>query len=266
MKPKTNITLPASLFTSKGGIIAFVYLFLFNVPGFVNAQNNTYPYPSSGSIGIGTTSPLSRLTVKSTNVPNYGILSVQDANGSGGSGQAFVSFAGADNVRLGYLGSSYGSFVIQNDYSNIVSISPSSSGKVLIGSFTNYGHMLQVNGNSYLQGNVGIGTTNTGSFKLAVEGKIGAREVQVTLATPWPDYVFKPDYKLYSLNEVREYIAKNNHLPDMPKAADVEKDGINLGEMNAKLLRKIEELTLYILELKIENDDIKKLLQKVKKS
>jgi hypothetical protein len=104
--------------------------------------------------------------------------------------------------------------------------------------------------------NVGIGTTNPGSYKLAVEGKIGAREVNV-LTGPWPDYVFNSNYYLMPLNEVETFIKSNKHLPNVPDACDVEKDGINLGEMNAILMKKIEELTLYMIELKKENDSIK---------
>jgi hypothetical protein len=105
-------------------------------------------------------------------------------------------------------------------------------------------------------GNVGIGTTNPGSFKLAVEGKIGAREVQVTLQNPWPDYVFEPTYDLKPLAEIETYIKENKHLPEVPSAKEMEKKGVNLGEMNMLLLRKIEELTLYILD---QNKEIEKL-------
>ena len=103
-------------------------------------------------------------------------------------------------------------------------------------------------------GNVGIGTTNPGSFKLAVEGKIGAREINVTTTNPFPDYVFESSYNLPSLEEVERYIKKNNHLPDVPTAKEVEKDGVDLGEMNILLLKKIEELTLYVIELKKVTD------------
>jgi hypothetical protein len=65
----------------------------------------------------------------------------------------------------------------------------------------------------------------------------------------WPDFVFEKDYKLLSLNEVEQYIVKNQHLPNMPSAAEVEANGVNLGEMNALLLQKVEELTLYIIQL-----------------
>ena len=107
-------------------------------------------------------------------------------------------------------------------------------------------------------GSVGIGTTNTGSFKLAVEGKIGAREVHVTSQNPWPDYVFSNQYKLKSLNTLEDYIKKNNHLPDMPSANEVKNNGIELGQMNAKLLEKVEELTLYVIDLKKEIEQLKK--------
>ncbi len=97
-------------------------------------------------------------------------------------------------------------------------------------------------------GSVGIGTTATGSFKLAVEGKIGAREIQVTQTTPWPDYVFAPTYKLKPLSEVENFVKLFQHLPDVPSADDT-KDGVELGKMNIILLQKVEELTLYLIEI-----------------
>ena len=66
--------------------------------------------------------------------------------------------------------------------------------------------------------------------------------------TTVPDYVFEPDYKLPSLNELKAYVEKNHHLPEIPPAKEMEKDGIKLGDMNMKLLKKIEELTLYLIE------------------
>ena len=116
------------------------------------------------------------------------------------------------------------------------------------------------------KGCVGIGTTNLGSFKLAVEGKIGAREVQVTLTNPFPDYVFDSKYKLRSLVNLENYINQNKHLPGIPSAAEVEKNGgIELGQMNTKLLEKIEELTLYVIDLKKENEQMKEDIKKLSK-
>ena len=106
-------------------------------------------------------------------------------------------------------------------------------------------------------GSVGIGTTNPGSCKLAVEGKIGAHEVKVTL-DGWADFVFSNDYKLKDLNEIEDFINKNKRLPEIPSESEVVESGINLGEMDAKLLQKIEELTLYMIEM---NKEVKLLKQ-----
>ncbi|MEM7296879.1 MAG: hypothetical protein AAF391_01270 [Bacteroidota bacterium] len=108
-------------------------------------------------------------------------------------------------------------------------------------------------------GNVGIGTTSTGTHKLAVEGTIGAREIKVE-ASGWSDFVFEKDYKLPTLEEVEKHINDKGHLPEIPSEAEVTENGINLGEMNAKLLQKIEELTLYLIE---QNKEIKALKEEV---
>ncbi|SHJ68406.1 tail fiber protein [Aquimarina spongiae] len=111
-------------------------------------------------------------------------------------------------------------------------------------------------------GNVGIGT-NTPDAKLTVKGKIHTQEVKVDLAgAVAPDYVFLDDYNLKTLDEVSQHIQEKGHLPNIPSAKQMEKEGVNLKEMNLKLLEKIEELTLYTiaqekriqaLEKKLEN-------------
>lgn len=94
-------------------------------------------------------------------------------------------------------------------------------------------------------GRVGIGTTNPQNL-LDVNGTIRAKEIKVE--TGWADFVFHPTYKLKTLTEVEKYINKNGHLEEIPTALEVEKNGVNVGEMQAKLLQKIEELTLYTIE------------------
>jgi len=106
-----------------------------------------------------------------------------------------------------------------------------------------------VNYKTTLPGNVGIGTTNPDS-KLTVKGNIHAEEVKVDLSVPGPDYVFKEGYDLKSLEEVQNHIQEHGHLPNIPSAEEMEINGIQLGEMDMKLLEKIEELTLYVIELK----------------
>ncbi len=79
-----------------------------------------------------------------------------------------------------------------------------------------------------------------------------AESVKVKLQSDWPDYVFSSSYKKLSLPELESYIKANHHLPEIPTTKEAETNGMNLGEMNAKLLKKIEELTLYMIELKKE--------------
>lgn len=116
-------------------------------------------------------------------------------------------------------------------------------------------------------GNVGIGTDNPKN-KLDVAGTIRATEVKIE-ATPWADFVFDKDYKLRSLEEVKAHIDEHKHLPDIPSEAEVKENGISLGEMQSKLLQKIEELTLYVIdqnkrieELEKENVRIKQKINK----
>jgi hypothetical protein len=109
-------------------------------------------------------------------------------------------------------------------------------------------------------GNMGIGTTTPDS-KLAVKGHIHTQEVRVDLmGAVAPDYVFEKDYNLLPLSELETYITQNKHLPEVPSAKEMEADGLNLKEMNLLLLKKVEELTLHLIE---QQKDIKKLKTEV---
>jgi len=101
-------------------------------------------------------------------------------------------------------------------------------------------------------GNLGVGTDNP-TEKLAVKGKIRAQEIKVETAD-WPDYVFAKGYQLPSLQETEKHIKEKGHLPGIPSAEEVKANGVDLGAMNAKLLKKIEELTLYLIEIKRDNE------------
>ncbi|SHM97104.1 hypothetical protein [Flavobacterium chilense] len=104
-------------------------------------------------------------------------------------------------------------------------------------------------------GNIGIGTTNPTS-KLTVAGNIASREVKVTVDAG-ADFVFENNYNLPSLESVDQFIKENKHLPEIASAKEMQKDGINLSEMNIKLLQKIEEMTLYMIEMKKENESLR---------
>jgi len=111
---------------------------------------------------------------------------------------------------------------------------------------------------NYVAGAVSIGTTTAPTgFKLAVGGKAIVEEIVVMLQGTWPDYVFEKDYQLPSLEELQLYIAKHKHLPGVPSAKEVKENGVSIGEMNAILLQKIEELTLHVINLKNEVDVLK---------
>ncbi|MBE0640286.1 MAG: hypothetical protein IH598_17360 [Bacteroidales bacterium] len=106
-----------------------------------------------------------------------------------------------------------------------------------------------INGDQiHYAGQVAIGTSDPGEYKLAVKGHVRAEEVVVELMDTWPDYVFENDYPLMRLDELQTFISENNHLPGVPSSQQISEEGISLGEMNALLLKKIEELTLYILK------------------
>jgi len=111
-------------------------------------------------------------------------------------------------------------------------------------------------------GYVGINLTGTPTAELTVGGKIHAKEIKVTVnAGQAPDYVFWPTYRLRPLSEVSSYIEQNGHLPEVPSAVEMERDGVNTGEMNMLLLKKIEELTLYMIE---QNNKLEAAMQRLR--
>lgn len=112
-------------------------------------------------------------------------------------------------------------------------------------------------------GNVSIGITDPQGYKLAVNGTIHTQEVKVDM-TGWSDYVFKPTYKLPSLIEIKNYIGQHQHLPEMPSAIEIEKNGVNLGEMVKLQTKKIEELTLYLIEADKANQSLQGQLDTLK--
>ena len=111
-------------------------------------------------------------------------------------------------------------------------------------------------GGAQFRGNVGIGTTANPSYMLSVNGNIRSKEVVVEIG--WADYVFNKKYKLKPLIDVEKFIEQNKHLPNIPSAAEVEKNGLHLGDIQKKMMEKIEELTLYIIQLNKRIEELEK--------
>jgi hypothetical protein len=181
-------------------------------------------YYNDGKVGIGTTNPTQKIETTGTvySNPGGGSNAQFKLSGGGVSGDWFFR-------AYGSAGSHPSDFTIARNTSN-------------------YFHITS-------DGNIGIGTQAPGTFKLAVAGKIRAEEIRVD--TGWADFVFEAGYKLPSLNEVEMHIQQKGHLPGIPTEAEVKKQGISIGEISSKLLQKIEELTLYVIDIKKENESLK---------
>ena len=189
--------------------------------------NDVMTLVGNGNVGIGTTSPNAKFHVNGGEVVvnNGGIGMLRGDNYNYGSGGA-VKISSSNSTSEQYI----------------------QLGRALSGSGEFFPHFT-IMGNS---GNVGIGLTDPQN-KLDVNGTIHSKEVKVDM-NGWSDFVFKKEYNLPTLEEVEKHIAEKGHLENIPSEKEVLKDGINLGEMNAKLLQKIEELTLYLIEQEKRNN------------
>lgn len=209
---------------------------------------------ANGNFGIGTASPQVKLHIGSgslLNSPGYGPNMNADLFASNGivvSEGKTISYSHAYEVH-GY--SKY-------DYSYSLEGRMVHYGYYGLSLVTRQGIGFIIRGDN---NNVGIGTT-TPTEKLSVNGNIRAKKLIVTQQN-WSDYVFYKGYKLRSLHEVEKYIQKHQHLPDMPSTKEVLANGISVGDTQALLLKKIEELTLYMIELKKENIDLKERMSKI---
>ena len=125
---------------------------------------------------------------------------------------------------------------------------------------------LDAYGNLFITNAIRIGNyANSENYRLSVDGKIIAEEIVVEMSETWPDYVFNSSYKMRSLEDLEIFIKENKHLPNVPSADEVKEDGIGIGEMNKILLEKIEENTLYLIELQKQNDLLLKRIEELEK-
>ncbi len=237
--------------------------------------NEAMRITSTGNVGIGTASPNAnmeslaateqmRLSYDATHYTSLTTTSAGNLNvvPVGGNvvfnGLAIISSAGTFSSPTGLTNSGGSANAYLNTATtgttisrNVADASPAAIVSQLNASSTGDILDLRNSGGTVFNvtraGNVGIGTINPDA-KLAVQGTIHSTSVFVDTNVPTPDYVFKDGYRLPTLAEVKAYTDKNHHLPEVPAAAEFEKNGINLGEMNMLLLKKVEELTLYLIE------------------
>ena len=194
-----------------------------------NLNNTLMRVTGEGNVGIGVTNP------KTGKLVVDGLI-----HGGGHFGDAFRIGDDAKLVDIN-MANTIGVYGLQDN--SIASIKLGSRGGIIYGE----------------NGNIGIGTNNTNGYKLAVAGNVIAEEIVVKLKSNWPDYVFNSGYEIPKIGDLENFINKNGHLPNIPDAKEINKQGINIGEIQKKLLTKIEELTLYLIEQnkkieKLEND------------
>jgi len=186
---------------------------VFGVTDLLNLSQTT------GNVGVGLTAPQEKLHVE-------------------GSGRFGI---GNNYMRIGY---NTVNAILDNFGQGVMLINYYSGKDVHIGTGV-------TKSNLEVGGNIGVGATPDPNYRLSVCGNIRAKKIVVE--TNWCDYVFDKNYKLMSLAEIEEYILQNKHLPGFPRESDIESNGADIGLLLSKQMEKIEEMTLYILQLKKEN-------------
>ncbi|GAB3433135.1 hypothetical protein [Niabella aquatica] len=268
----------------------------------VLAQTNTFP--ASGNVGIGTINPSANLhigkreTTVVTNEVNIDRVAIQPYYHTGG--PWFIN--SRDNPNKAYLDIKYGASKIYTiDHTGNVgigtitpsaklNIDPQGAGGIIIGNpntlsggYTSLALKISDNQNGYASvssikasgnaygilalnengGSVGIGTA-TPTEKLSVNGKIRAKEIKVE-NNNWPDYVLEKTYKLPTLQQTEYFIQQNGHLEGVPSAKEVAKNGIELGMNQAALLKKIEEMTLHLIDINKRMEQLEKEIKRLNK-
>jgi hypothetical protein len=233
-------------------MIKFTFLIITTFSISLSAQIYTpsgiiHGSSANANVGIGTASPMAKLQVDNGNILVRNFANVDN--------QSAIMIAHAINITTyDTFGTSLRTITESAGYNTygLQFFTQASYG-------TGQTEKLRILGN----GNVGIGKINP-TNKLDVNGTIHSQEVKVDM-TGWSDFVFKKEYRLPTLTEVEKHIAEKGHLENIPSEQEVLKDGINLGEMDSKLLQKIEELTIYIIDQEKKTQELKTIISEQNK-
>ena len=250
-------------------------------------ETQLHQFIQNGNIGVatGTAIPLARMDIKGAGTTSStNTLALRNSNGD-----TLLRMRDDGRMGIGYNGTTYGRTInLGGTGINFYTSNEAAFGGAVFPTDTSLVLWSDSNPNNYLVfqpswGNTGIGTYTPNAkfhlngaqlignnsariatgYSLSVDGKIISEESTVMNSTSWPDYVFEDTYRLTPLDELEKQIQKQKHLPNIPSAAEIDKKGIELGDMTRRLLEKVEELTLYIIELKKENKALEERLEKI---
>lgn len=212
----------------------------------------------TGNVGVGITSPLAKLHVHDAASQVATILvspmaaDIEDSSkiffseGASGVAGMYWLYDGVGN-DMELWGQYYG-----NKYGPHLTVNRTNGNMAIAGNIT---------GNVNFSGNVALGGTYATGYKLSVGGKVICTELRVNQVADWPDYVFRKGYNLMPVGQLASYIEENGHLPNIPPASEIEKSGMDIGVMQKRMMEKIEELSLYIINQQKEIDELKARLE-----
>lgn len=251
---------------------------------YLNTNGNSYF--TGGNMGIGTMSPEVKLHVNGESRYNGPGWFSRSSNGNDAValslGQNLNTDVPVFQISTSDNGGTNYSKWVSSRWGHVLNFQRNSSAgiknMVELGGYEGGGHYLSVfsndgstqkislsaDGVSYVQGSLAIGSTSTQGYKLSVNGDAIFTKIKVKSYSTWPDYVFAPAYRLPSLAQVEAFIHQYNHLPEVPSAKEVEEKGLDVGDNQAVLLKKIEELTLYIIDQNKKIEQLEKEVQSIK--